>query len=298
MTVIPPNQILLTGDKATGPLGLGHYVRNLRHRLAWQDKHRQFVMLADAQTGDAHVLDVALDYLAIGIDPQRSTIFVQSQVPELKELADCYARFCAKTLQLNEHTAAHGVADITALKTRLVPTADPRQAALVEQGNALVRSINQRAGAQVLVEALPVLAAQARNRVALDSIAHALPLAAGPDAIHGAVQALITDPKRAGTRAPGDVDHNEVFFFLDAFETDIHFLDDLKSKYRRGGLSDVVIRHHLEACLQDALEPIRERRNALASKPEEVRDLLRQGSERARAVVAETLSEVRRTLSV
>ncbi|MBB5191532.1 tryptophanyl-tRNA synthetase [Silvimonas terrae] len=298
MTVIPPNQILLTGDKATGPLGLGHYVRNLRQRLAYQEKHRQFMMLADVHAGDDQVLEIALDYLAIGIDPQRSTLFVQSQVPELQELAACYARFGARTLGLSQSNLAHGVADITALKTRLVPTTDPQQAALVEHGNALVREVNARAGTAVLVEALPVLAAHASNRVALTSAAHALPLAASPDAIHAAIHALSTDPERASAKAPGDVEQNEVFFFLDAFESDIHFLDDLKSKYRRGGLSDAVIRHHLEACVQQALEPIRERRNALAQQPDEVMHLLRQGTERARSVVAGTLDEVKRTLGV
>ncbi|WP_283148117.1 tryptophan--tRNA ligase [Silvimonas soli] len=299
MTVIPPNQILLTGDKATGPLGLGHYVRTLRHRLNYQDKHRQFLMLADTDANASNVIDVAMDYLAIGIDPARSTLFVQSQVPELHELTACYARFGADILGSQSTVIAnHGIADITALKARLVPTTDPQQAIMVERGNQLVRAVNERAGTQILVEAAPVMAATARNRVAVNSAAHAMPLAANPDAISAAIHALATDPNRPGSKAPGDVDHNEVFFFLDAFETDIHFLDDLKSKYRRGGLSDAVIRHHLEECVQQFLEPIRERRNALARDPEQVLGILRDGTERARNIVAATLDEVRLGLGV
>lgn len=293
MTVIPPNQILLTGDRATGPLGLGHYVRSLRHRLAYQDQHQQFLMLSNTHShADAEHLDqIALDYLAIGIDPQRSTIAVRAQIPELAELNACYARFGAEVL--DQPDVAHLIPEITALKARLIPTTDRAQAALVERGNALVRAVNQRVGAEILVPAAPVMAANARNTIGLDSAAHHLPLGATPDQISAAIHALGTDAKRANARAPGDVEFNEVFFFMDAFETDIHFLDDLKSKYRRGGLSDVVIRHHLEDCVQRFLEPIRERREQLAQDMAYVRQVLQEGTQRARHVAAQTLADVR-----
>ena len=301
MTVIPPNQILLTGDRATGPLGLGHYVRSLRHRLAYQDKHQQFLMLTAAGTSTAHpdhLAQIALDYLAIGIDPQRSTIAVRSQITELAELGACYARFSAGVLDQHDADVAHRIPEITALKARLIPTTDQAQAALVERGNGLVRAINDRAGAQILVPAAPVMAANSRNTIALHSAAHHLPLGATPDQISTAIHALGTDARRANTRAPGDVEFNEVFFFMDAFETDIHFLDDLKSKYRRGGLSDAVIRHHLEDCVQRFLEPIRERREQLAQDMSYVQQVLHEGTQRARHAAALTLAEVKAGLGV
>ncbi|GAB7126434.1 tryptophan--tRNA ligase [Silvimonas sp. JCM 19000] len=296
MTVIPPNQTLLTGDRATGALGLGHYVRSLRHRLAYQEKHQQFLLLSDGTDSDEGAAqEIALDYLAIGIDPQRSTIAVRSHMPELAELAACYARLGSEVLA-GDDQIAHHIPEITALQARLIPTASPAQAALVQRGNALVQHINQRAGSQILVTAAPVMAANARNTTALNSVAHQLPLSATPDQISAAIHALATDPGRASRFAPGDVEHNEVFFFMDAFETDIHFLDDLKSKYRRGGLSDVVIKHHLEDCVQRFLEPVRERRQQLAQDLASVQRVLQEGTQRARRIAAQTLADVKAAL--
>lgn len=297
MTVIPPNQTLLTGDRATGALGLGHYVRSLRHRLAYQEKHQQFLLLSDGvDTNELSVQEIALDYLAIGIDPQRSTIAVRAQMPELTELAACYARLGSDVLAADDQQIAHHIPEITALQARLIPTTNPAQAALVQRGNALVQHINQRAGSQILVAAAPVMAANARNTTALTSAAHQLPLSATPDQISAAIHALATDPSRTSRFAPGDVEHNEVFFFMDAFETDIHFLDDLKSKYRRGGLSDAVIKHHLEDCVQRFLEPVRERRQQLAQDLAGVQRVLQEGTQRARYIAARTLADVKAAL--
>ncbi|WP_432719289.1 tryptophan--tRNA ligase [Jeongeupia wiesaeckerbachi] len=331
---IPPNQIILTGDRPTGPLHLGHYVGSLKNRITFQDQHRQFLMLADAQAftdnmGDRdkvrrNVLEVALDYLAVGIDPAKSTIFIQSQLPELTELTFYYLNLVTVARLERNPTVKEEIrlrdfqrdipagflaypvsqtADITAFKATLVPVGAD-QAPMIEQSNEIVRRFNANVGQDILVEAAPVIPAMGRlpgidgKAKMSKSLGNALALSASADEVSKAVKMMYTDPNHLRVDDPGQVEGNVVFTYLDAFEPDIAFVDDLKSKYRRGGLGDMVIKRHLEQRLQALLAPIRERRAEFAKDPAEVMRMLAQGTDKARAVAAQTLSEVKAALGL
>ncbi|MBM3116656.1 tryptophan--tRNA ligase [Jeongeupia naejangsanensis] len=331
---IPPNQIILTGDRPTGPLHLGHYVGSLKNRITFQDQHTQFLMLADAQAftdnmGDRdkvrrNVLEVALDYLAVGIDPAKSTIFIQSQLPELTELTFYYLNLVTVARLERNPTVKEEIrlrdfqrdipagflaypvsqtADITAFKATLVPVGAD-QAPMIEQSNEIVRKFNTNVGQDILVEAAPVIPALGRlpgidgKAKMSKSLGNALALSASADEVSKAVKMMYTDPNHLRVDDPGQVEGNVVFTYLDAFEPDIAFVDDLKAKYRRGGLGDMVIKRHLEQRLQALLAPIRERRAEFAKDPVEVMRMLAQGTDKARAVAAQTLSEVKAALGL
>lgn len=326
--------VILTGDRTTGPLHLGHYAGSLRNRVALQRTHRQFLLLADLQafTDNAHdpdkvrrnVLEVAFDYLAAGIDPAVTTICVQSALPALAELMQLYLNFVTlarlernptiKTeIQLRgfERDVPAGflcypvsqAADITAFKATLVPVGED-QAPLIEQTNEIVRRINRQVGRELLPEAvamvpsvgrLPGVDGQAKMS---KSQGNALPLSASPDEIRDAVRRMYTDANHVRAADPGQVEGNVVFTYLDAFAEDIALVEHLKTRYREGGLGDVVVKRHLEEILQALLAPIRERRSRYAADPGHVMDLLRQGTLHARERTQATLDEVRQALGL
>ncbi|GHD65520.1 tryptophan--tRNA ligase [Jeongeupia chitinilytica] len=331
---IPPNQIILTGDRPTGPLHLGHFVGSLQNRVVFQNLHTQFLMLADAQAftdnmGDRdkvrrNVLEVALDYLAVGIDPAKSTIFIQSQLPELTELTFYYLNLVTVARLERNPTVKEEIrlrdfqrdipagflaypvsqaADITAFRATLVPVGAD-QAPMIEQSNEIVRKFNANVGQDILVEAAPVIPAMGRlpgidgKAKMSKSLGNALALSASADEVSKAVKMMYTDPNHLRVDDPGQVEGNVVFTYLDAFEPDIAFVDDLKAKYRRGGLGDMVIKRHLEQRLQALLAPIRERRAEFAGDPAEVMRMLAQGTDKARAVAARTLSDVKGALGL
>lgn len=326
--------IILTGDRTTGPLHLGHYVGSLRARVELQHKAQQFLLLADTQAMTDNmgqhqkvtdnVIEVALDYLAAGIDPELSTIFVQSQVPELAELTQYLLNLVTvsrleRNPTIKEEIRLRGferdipagfltypvsqAADITAFKAKLVPVGDD-QLPMIEQTNELVRRFNGTVDRQVLVECEAVLSSVTRlpgidgKAKMSKSLNNAISLGASADDIKKAVNRMYTDPNHLRVEDPGQVEGNVVFAFLDAFEPERDALEELKAQYRQGGLADSVLKRRLNEHLQALLEPIRQRREQLAQDRGEVMNVLRHGTERARQVAAQTVSEVKAALGL
>lgn len=320
--------VILTGDRTTGPLHLGHYAGSLRNRLRFQDSHDQYLLLADAQalTDNAHdrdkvrrsVIEVALDYLAVGIDPDRSTICLQSHLPALAELSMLYLNFVSvarleRNPTIKDEIRARGfgrdvpagflcypaaqAADITAFKATVVPVGED-QAPLIEQTNEIARRINAAAGHEILPQAQAIVPRTGRlpsvdgKGKMSKSGGNAIPLTASPDAIRAAVRAMFTDPNHLRQEDPGQVEGNVVFAYLDAFDEDPAAVHELKAHYRCGGLGDGRIKQRLEDILQDLIGPIRQRRAALAADPQHVIDVIRRGTEKALERTEATKREV------
>ncbi len=326
--------VVLTGDRTTGPLHLGHYVGSLRNRVTLQSTHRQFLLLADAQALTDHasdvarvrqnVLEVALDYLAVGIDPVLTTICVQSHLPALAELTMLYLNFVTvarleRNPTIKDEIQMRGfgrdipagflcypvaqAADITAFKATVVPVGED-QAPLIEQTNEIVRRINRQIGRDVLREAQALIPPVGRlpgvdgKSKMSKSQGNTIPLSATPEDISAAVRQMFTDPHHLRASDPGTVEGNVVFTYLDAFDEDLPRLEALKEHYRRGGLGDADIKRRLDQILQTLLAPIRERRAALAREPGYVLDVLRQGTLRAQEQTQATLDELRDALGL
>lgn len=326
--------VILTGDRPTGPLHLGHFVGSLRNRVAYQDEYRQFVMLADAQaltdnmddTGKVHrnVIEVALDYLAVGIDPDRSTILIQSQIPELAELTFYYLNLVTvarleRNPTVKEEIRLRGferdipagfltypasqAADISAFKASLVPVGED-QVPMIEQTNEIVRRFNRIAGRDTLVEAkalvpevgrLPGIDGKAKMS---KSLGNTINLGATADEVRAAVKKIYTDPLHLRVADPGHLEGNVAFLYLDAFDPDKAGLADMKAHYVRGGLADSVVKARLEGILQELLEPIRARRALFAQDRGHVLQMLKEGTLKAREVAARTTDEVRKALGL
>ncbi|KVC80998.1 tryptophan--tRNA ligase [Burkholderia ubonensis] len=326
--------VILTGDRTTGPLHLGHYIGSLRARVQLQHEARQFLLLADTQAltdnvgrhqkVTENVVEVALDYLAVGIDPAKSTIVIQSQVPELAELTQYLLNLVTvarleRNPTIKEEIRLRGferdipagfltypvsqAADITAFKATHVPVGDD-QLPMIEQTNELVRRFNNTVDHPVLVECEALLSPVTRlpgidgKAKMSKSVGNAIALGATPDEITKAVNSMYTDPNHLRVSDPGKVEGNVVFAFLDAFEPDTQKVDELKARYRQGGLGDSVVKRVLNERLQSLIEPIRARRRELENDRAEVLAILRHGTMRAREVAGATLSEVKRALGL
>ena len=352
-------KIILTGDRPTGRLHLGHYVVSLRRRVELQNSgefERIFIMIADAQalTDNAdnpekvrqNIVEVALDYLSAGLDPARSTLFIQSQVPELCELAFYYMNLVTvQRLQRNptvkaeitlrgfaegaaegDTTQRQGIpvgfftypisqaSDITAFKATTVPAGEDQEP-MIEQTREIVHKFNSVYG-QTLVEPeilLPDNAACMRlpgtdgKAKMSKSLGNCIYLSDTAEEVRKKVMGMYTDPDHLRVEDPGKVEGNTVFTYLDAFCLPEHFgrylpeyasLDELKAHYRRGGLGDVKVKRLLIAVLNETLDPIRARRREYENRIGEVYEILRAGSEKARATAAETLREVRRAMKI
>ena len=352
-------KIILTGDRPTGKLHLGHFVGSLSRRVELQNSglyDKIFIMIADAQalTDNAdnpdkvreNIIEVALDYLSCGIDPTKSTIFIQSYVAELTELAFYYMNLVTvQRLQRNPTVKAEiqmrgfaennneeenqqrkgtpvgfftypisQASDITAFKATTVPVGADQEP-MIEQTREIVHKFNSVYG-ETLVEPeimLPTNSACLRlpgidgKAKMSKSLGNCIYLSDSPEDIKKKVMSMYTDPDHLKITDPGKVEGNCVFTYLDAFSRPEHFakylpeyenLDALKEHYRRGGLGDVKCKKLLIAVLEELLEPIRERRKYYEQHIEEVYDILRRGSEEARAAAAETLSDVRRAMRI
>ena len=321
-------ETILTGDRPTGPLHLGHYAGSLRNRVALQDAHDQTILVADLQAltdnagrgADvrANVREVVLDYLAIGIDPSRTTIALQSGLPALAELTVLYLNLVTVSrLERNPTVKAEialrgferdvpagflcypvsQAADITGFGATLVPVGDD-QLPMIELTNEIVGRVNRMAGAAVLPECRALLSNTPRlpgsdGRKASKSLGNALRLGASPDEIKRFVSSMYTDPDHLRVSDPGRVEGNVVFACLDAFDPDVAAVEELKASYRRGGLGDVALKGRLSSLLEAMLAPIRERRAEFAGRPGVVMDVLREGTERARRVTGRVLERVR-----
>lgn len=325
---------ILTGDRPTGKLHLGHYVGSLAARVKLQDVHRQFVMIADAQalTDHAHepqkirenILEVALDYLAVGIDPQKTTIFIQSLVPALPELTMYFLNLVTwnrlkhnPTVKAEIQQKGYGeevpagfmiypisqAADITAFKAELVPVGDD-QIPMIEQTVEVVRKFNRLYNTEVLVEPQAVTSAVARlpgvdGKAKMGkSLGNAIFLSDSPDEVTKKVKGMYTDPGHLRVEDPGKVEGNPVFTYLDAFGKDKAKIDELKAHYQRGGLGDSVVKKYLLDVLLAFLEPIRNRREQFAKDPKHVLNMIFQGTEVAKGVAHQTLMEVRKAMGI
>ncbi|KAF2991979.1 tryptophan--tRNA ligase [Methylocystis sp. MJC1] len=324
--------VILTGDRPTGPLHLGHYVGTLKNRIEMQTSHRQFVLVADAQglTDNAdnpdrirrNVIEVCLDYLAVGIDPAYTTICLQSAISALSELTVLYLNYVTvarleRNPTIKDEIRARGfgrdipagflcypvaqAADITAFKATLVPVGDD-QVPIIEQTNEIVRRINCQAGCEILLEAkavvpkigrLPGVSGEGKMSKSQGS---AIYLSASRAEIESAVRQMYTDPGHLRASDPGKVEGNVVFTYLDAFDPDVDAVADLKARYRRGGLGDVALKQRLVDVLETLIAPIRERRAALARHPDDVLDVLRQGTKASKITAQQTLDETREAL--
>ncbi|MEQ2544272.1 MULTISPECIES: tryptophan--tRNA ligase [Alistipes] len=342
------DKIILTGDRPTGRLHLGHYVGSLKRRVELQNSggfDKIYIMIADAQalTDNAdnpekvrqNIIQVALDYLACGIDPTRSTIFIQSQVPELCELSFYYMNLVTVSrLQRNPTVKTEikmrnfeanipvgfftypisQAADITAFNATTVPAGEDQEP-MIEQAREIVRRFNATYG-DTLVEPeilLPDNSACLRlpgtdgKAKMSKSLGNCIYLSDSESDISKRVKTMFTDPDHLRVTDPGKVEGNTVFTYLDAFCRPQHFmqylpeygsLEELKAHYRRGGLGDVKVKKFLDAILQEELAPIRSRRKEYEQDIPAVFSMLRQGSETARTVAAETLDKVRHSMRI
>ena len=342
------SKVILTGDRPTGRLHVGHYVGSLKRRVELQNSgeyDKVFIMIADAQalTDNAdnpekvrqNVIEVALDYMACGLDPAKSTLFIQSQIAELCELSFYYMNLVTVSrLQRNPTVKSEiqmrnfetsipvgfftypisQAADITAFKATTVPVGED-QSPMIEQTREIVHKFNSVYG-ETLVEPkillpdneaclrLPGIDGKAKMS---KSLGNCIYLAEDPKDIKKKVMSMFTDPNHIRIEDPGSLEGNTVFTYLDAFCNDQHFeeylpdyknLDELKEHYQRGGLGDVKVRKFLNNVLQEELEPIRKRREELQKDIPYVYEVLKKGSEVARETAAQTLHEVRDAMKI
>ena len=358
-------KIILTGDRPTGRLHIGHYVGSLRRRVELQDSGKFdeiYIMIADAQalTDNAdnpekvrqNIIEVALDYLSVGLDPEKSNLFIQSQISELTELTFFYNNLVTvQRLQRNptvkaemalrgfndsegaENKAGTPVgffcypisqaADITAFKATVVPVGEDQEP-MIEQTREIVRKFNATY-APVLVEPeilLPDNASCLRlpgtdgKAKMSKSLGNCIYLSDDSETVRQKVRGMYTDPGHLQVSDPGKVEGNTVFTYLDAFckpehfdkfascfvgkkvSFEFHSLDEIKAQYRAGGLGDVMVKNFLFAVLEDTLAPIRERRAKYEKDIPYVYEVLRKGTEAARAVAAQTLADVKRAMKI
>lgn len=341
-------KIILTGDRPTGKLHIGHYVGSLKRRVELQnsgDFDEIYVMIADAQALTdnfanpekvrANITEVALDYLACGLDPKKSTIFIQSHVEQLTELTFYYMNLVTlsrlernptvktELKQKNFETSipmgfltypVSQTADITAFKATTVPVGED-QLPMLEQAREIVRSFNGLYG-ETLIEPKAVLP---DNKSCLrlpgtdgmakmsKSLGNCIYLSDSADEIKRKVMGMYTDPNHIKVTDPGDTKNNPTFIYLEAFSTEEHFkkylpeyanLDELKAHYERGGLGDMKVKRFLNEVMQETLAPIRERREELAKDIPAVWEILKAGSIKAREVAGQTLAEVKKAMKI
>lgn len=325
---------ILTGDRPTGQLHLGHYIGSLRQRVALQDLYPQFVLIADLQglTDNGsnpqkishNIFEVMADYLAVGIDPAKTTICLQSALPALAELTMLYMNIVSvarveRNPTVKAEIAQKGfsrtlptgflvypisqAADITAFKADRVPVGDD-QLPMLEQTNEIVHKMNSLLPEPTLVPCQAMLSAVSRlpgidgNAKMSKSLGNTLTLGASADDISKAVHAMYTDPNHLRVSDPGQIEGNVMFTYLDAFHPDTAQVAAMKEHYQRGGLGDRQCKQELEACLQALLEPIRERRLQFSADKAALMEILQAGTEKAREVTQQTLAEVKRGLGL
>ncbi|KHD44594.1 tryptophan--tRNA ligase [Streptococcus hongkongensis] len=333
--------IILTGDRPTGKLHLGHYVGSLKNRviLQNQDNYKMFVFLADQQALTDHAKEselirdsignVALDYLSVGLDPNKSTIFIQSQIPELAELTMYYMNLVSlarleRNPTVKTEIAQKGfgesipsgflvypvsqAADITAFKANLVPVGND-QKPMIEQTREIVRSFNNTYHTNCLVEPeglypenegagrLPGLDGNAKMS---KSLGNGIYLSDDADTVRKKVMSMYTDPNHIRVEDPGKIEGNMVFHYLDIFgkEEDKADIQAMKEHYQNGGLGDVKTKRYLLEILERELAPIRQKRLEYANDMGEVFRMLEKGSQKAQAVAAQTLSEVKKAMGI
>jgi tryptophanyl-tRNA synthetase len=320
---------ILTGDRATGSLHLGHYVGSLQQRVKLQHQYQQTILVADMQglTDNGHnpqkvssnILNVVADYLAAGIDPLKTTICLQSGIPALAELTMYYSNLVSIARLERNPTVKNEIksksfgrsipagfltypisqaADITAFKATLVPVGED-QLPMLEQTNEIVRRLNHIAQQGILVECKPLLSKVSRlpsvdgKSKMSKSMGNTIMLSSSEKEISKAVKAMYTDPNHLRVCDPGKVEGNVVFTYLDAFHQDQDYVANLKTQYSAGGLGDGSVKKILEECLQDLLKPIRQRREEFIADRSQLITILKAGTERSQDESNEVLRQVK-----
>jgi len=322
--------IVLTGDRPTGPLHLGHYIGSLKKRVEFQDQFKQYVMIADLQALTDHfdkpqkvrdnVFEVMFDYLSVGIDPQKTTIFIQSLIPEIAELYVLYMNLVTvNRLRRNptvkseiqqkgfgENVTAgfltypvHQAADITVVKGNLVPVGAD-QLPMIEQTNEIIRRFHNLYKVEIFPEVKGVVPKIGSRLPGIDgkakmgkSLGNALFLSDNPDELSKKVMQMYTDPDHVRVEDPGKIEGNVVFTYLDIFDPDKEKVQELKAQYQRGGLGDVKVKKYLIEVLNSFLEPIRKKREEYAKDPKAVMEIALHGSRKVREIAQETMRQVR-----
>ena len=331
-------ETLLTGDRPTGKLHIGHYIGSLKNRVTLQNSelYNSYIMIADQQalTDNArnpekirnNLIEVALDYLSVGINPSKSTIFIQSQIPELNELTMHYLNLVTVARLERNPTVKSEIkernfnmsipagfmiypvsqaADITAFKANIVPVGED-QLPMIEQTREIVRSFNNIYKEDVLVEPRAILPKEGLGRLpGIDgkakmskSLNNAIYLSDEPDVIKNKVMSMYTDPNHIRVEDPGTIENNTVFIYLDAFCNEIDKLQEMKMHYQRGGLGDVNVKKYLNEIIQAELEPIRNRRKEYEKNLDYVYEVLKEGSNNARKIASNTLRDVRNAIGI
>ena len=331
-------ETLLTGDRPTGKLHIGHYIGSLKNRVTLQNSelYNSYIMIADQQalTDNArnpekirnNLIEVALDYLSVGINPSKSTIFIQSQIPELNELTMHYLNLVTVARLERNPTVKSEIkernfnmsipagfmiypvsqaADITAFKANIVPVGED-QLPMIEQTREIVRSFNNIYKEDVLVEPRAILPKEGLGRLpGIDgkakmskSLNNAIYLSDEPDVIKNKVMSMYTDPNHIRVEDPGTIENNTVFIYLDAFCNEIDKLQEMNMHYQRGGLGDVKVKKYLNEIIQAELEPIRNRRKEYEKNLDYVYEVLKEGSNNARKITSNTLRDVRNAIGI
>ena len=324
---------ILTGDRPTGPLHLGHYVGSLQNRVRLQNEYDTYILIADIQALtdnfehpeklEANVFEVALDYLAVGLDPDKVKIVVQSMVPELSELTTYFMNLVTvATLERNptvkeeikQRNFVKGVpvgfwsypisqaADITIFKADLVPVGED-QLPMIEQAREIVRRFN-RLYDKVLIEPRAMLGAVARlpgtdgGAKMSKSLGNCIYLGDSPEAVRKRVMSMFTDPKRIHPTDPGTVEGNPVFTYHDVFNPNKAEVEELKERYRKGTVGDVEVKQRLYDALINFLSPIRARRSQFEANPKRVYEIIMEGTRKGRALAQQTMEEVRVAMKI
>jgi len=325
--MVTPEKTILTGDRPTGPLHLGHYTGALANRIRLQHEYRTYVLIADLQalTDNAErpevvsraVTEVLLDNLSVGLHPERVTFVLQSAVPELAELTQLYLNLVTvarlernPTVKDEMRQKGFGAsvpagflcypvsqaADITGFEADLVPVGED-QIPVVEQTREIVRRFNSLYGETlVMPEAMtPVVGSRlpgtdGRAKMSA-SLGNAINLSDSPEMVREKVMGMYTDPTRKRATDPGHVEGNPVFAYLDGFDSSVERVDEMKADYRAGRVGDVAVKRYLADVLEGFLQPIRERRLTYEARPENARAILAEGTARGRSVAAGVLEK-------
>ncbi len=328
-------EIVLTGDRPTGRLHIGHYAGSFDNRLKMQDEYEKiYIMIADYQAYTDHaeqpelikdsVIQLMLDYLACGLSPEKNTFFIQSLIPELCEFTMIYANYVTlarlkrnPTVKTEMQSKKYGeavpvgfltypisqAADITAFKAQLVPVGED-QLPMLEQCNEIVRHLRRIYETEAIVECKPILSRAGRlpgtdgQAKMGKSMGNCIYLSDSADDVKTKVMGMFTDPNHLRVEDPGRVEGNPVFTYLDAFDPDRELVAEWKDWYQRGGLGDVKVKRRLVEVLNNFLEPIRQRRQELEQDIPALWDLLYRKSEEARAVAIETLEQLKSDMSL
>ena len=324
---------ILTGDRPTGPLHLGHYAGSLKARVEFQDEYDEYVLIADVQALTdnfehpekvrKNVMEVALDYLSVGIDPKKATIVLQSLIPEIAELTVYFLNLTTiSRLQQNptvkseikekgfEKSVPAGfltypvsqAADIAAFGAHFVPVGED-QLPMIEQAREIVRKFNRLYG-KTLIEPKEILSDFSRlpgidgKAKMSKSLGNVINLSDSPEAVRKQVMKMYTDPTRIRATNPGHIEGNVVFIYHDAFNPNKNEVAEMKEKYKKGKISDVEVKEKLSETLNDFLEPIRKKRKEYEKDLSEVQNIIVKGVEKGREIAAQTLSKVRRAMKI